>query len=122
MSGKLPGLRKRLARVERTLANIAKGEELANCICLDSRSLTVAWPHQPEEFEAEMNRTCPVHGFRRLGMIVQVRSVHGDGTVEESAKLDQLLEIYEARQLPTKPRLSQLGRVACKLKHDSQEP
>ncbi len=66
MSGKLLGLRRRLARVERTLANIAKREEMADCIC---QEMTVVMPDQPEKFEAEMNRTCPVHGFRRLEAI-----------------------------------------------------
>jgi hypothetical protein len=109
MSGNMRGLQKRLARVEQTLANIAKREKMANCIC---RDCTLVLPHEPEKFEAEMNRTCPVHGFRRLGQIMQVVFIGPDGVAEESAKLDELLEIYEARQ-PKKPRPSRLRKVSA---------
>jgi hypothetical protein len=119
MSGKLPSLRKRLVKAEHMLAHLAKGESGAKCIC---QMVTVASPDRTEEFEAEMNRTCPVHGFRRLGMIVRVEFVGRERRVEENANLDQLLETYRARQFPTKPRLSQLRQAAIKLKHDSQEP
>lgn len=94
MAGGLHGLRKRLANVEQGLATIAKQEGVSNCICSPA---TLALPDQPEEFEAEMNRKCPVHGFRRLGTIMRVRFVEADGTIVESPKLDQLLETYEAR-------------------------
>ena len=98
MSGKLSSLSRRLAKVEQQLADVARREELANCIC---REMTITF--EAEEFEAEMNRTCLVHGFRRLGRILAVRFVNTDGTLtEESAKLHQLVETYELRlsQLP----------------------
>lgn len=119
MSGKLPSLRKRMAKVEQTLANLAEGESEAKCIC---KAVTVIWSDDAEEFEAEMNRTCPAHGFRRLGTIVRVGFADADGTVQKSAKLDQPLETYEARLSPTKRRISRLRQVALKLKHDPQEP
>jgi hypothetical protein len=50
-----------------------------------------------------MNRT-PVHGFRRLGQIMRVVFVGPDGVAEESAKLDELLEIYEARHPSRLPK------------------
>jgi hypothetical protein len=108
-----------MAKVEQTLANLAEGESEAKCIC---KTMTVVFPDDAEEFEAEMNRTCPAHGFRRLGTIVRVRFVDADGTEPENAKLDQLLETYEARLSPTKRRSSRLRQVALKLKHDPQEP
>jgi hypothetical protein len=113
MSGNLPGLRKRLARVEKVLAQTAKQKELASCICQD---LTFALPHEAEQFEAEVNRTCPVHGFRRLGQILPVTFVKPDKTyTEESIKLLQLVEAYELR-------LSQLSQSGLELEYDSQEP
>jgi hypothetical protein len=47
---------KPLAKVERKLASKARREELANCIC---KEVTLVLPDQAEEFEAEMNQTCP---------------------------------------------------------------
>jgi hypothetical protein len=62
MSGKLPGLQRRLSRVERALATNAKHAALADCICVDNVFL-----YDADEFELEMNRVCPVHGFRTPG-------------------------------------------------------
>jgi hypothetical protein len=98
MSGKPSGLWKRLAKVEQQLADRARRAELANCHC---RGMTMVFT--PEQFEAEMNRTCPAHGFRRLGTILAVGFVKPDKTVtEESAKLMQRVETYNLRlsQLP----------------------
>ncbi|MGA8764234.1 MAG: hypothetical protein WB562_15310, partial [Candidatus Sulfotelmatobacter sp.] len=64
MSGKFASLDRRLTKVEQELTSRERRRELANCTC---REVTVALPNQIEEFEAEMNRTCPAHGFRRLG-------------------------------------------------------
>ena len=70
-----------------------------------------------------MNQTCTAHGFRRLGMIVRIAFVKPDGTRLESPKLDQLLEIYEARQPHRKKlRLSQPRQVGLELKHGTEEP
>ena len=71
--------------------------------------------HEAEKFEAEMNRTCPVHGFRRLGIIVTMTIIESDGTVaEESVKLRQLVDTYHLR-------LSQLPKSSCELEDDSEE-
>ncbi len=61
--------RKRLEKLEQKLADLARQEALANCNCLP---LTFATSQQ-RLFEAEMNKTCPVHGLRRLGRIYIVR-------------------------------------------------
>jgi len=114
MSGKLSSLSRRLAKIERQLIEGARREELlANCIC---RQLTMVDPDKPEEFEAEMNETCPVHGFRRLGEIIELRY-----TGRKNTKLDQLLEIYRARQSPRNLRLSQLRQVGLGLKRGCEE-
>ena len=53
-------LEKRLAQVERKLADIQTEIALANCIC---KGVTIVWSN--EEFEAEKNRRCPAHGNRQ---------------------------------------------------------
>jgi hypothetical protein len=111
MSGKLSSLGRRLAKVEQKLAERARREKLANCIC---GAAIIAVSTAPEQFEAEMNRTCPAHGFRRLGKIIPVifgsvdaadePETDGPDTDEvdkdqakNQAKLKQLLETYELR-------------------------
>jgi hypothetical protein len=111
MSG---SLRKRVTRVERSLIEFATRHQLRNLRC-NCRERTPADPEEPEAFEAEMNLKCPVHSFRRLGEILDV-VIPG----EERAKLDELLKIYRARQLPG-DRLSRLRQAGLKLKHDSEE-
>lgn len=121
MSEKLSSLRKRMAKLERNVADIAHREKLVNCNC---QELTIAQDHQPEEFEREMNLPCPSHGLRRLGKIIHIVSVSAPSTpgilvtgplgeiirqeephpdenafqeVEVNDELDRLLEIYRAR-------------------------
>ncbi len=109
MSGKLTSLGRRLAKVERQLIDEARREGMAECIC---RAMTLADADKPEEFEAEMNEPCPAHGFRRLGMLLEVRQIGS-----KVAKIDQLLEIYKARQSPRKLRLSRLRQAGLELKN-----
>ncbi len=109
MSGKLTSLGRRLAKVERQLIDEARREGMAGCIC---SAMTLADADKPEEFEAEMNEPCPAHGLRRLGMLLQVRQIGS-----KVAKIDQLLEIYEARQSRRKLRLSRLRQAGLELKN-----
>ncbi len=110
----LGSLRKRLTRVERSLIEFATRPQLRNLRC-NCREITPADPEEPEAFEVEMNLKCPVHGVRRLGEILDDIIVG-----EERAKLDELLKIYKARQLPG-DRLTRLRQAGLKLKHDSEE-
>ncbi len=114
MSGKLSSLNRRLAKVERQLIDEARREGMAECIC---RAMTLADADKPEEFEAEMNEPCPAHGFRRLGMLLEVRQIGS-----KVAKIDQLLEIYKARQSPRKLRLSRLRQAGLELKNACEKP
>jgi hypothetical protein len=66
-------IKKRLARVEEKLADLAQREALANCIC---RSVTLI--HSDEEWEAERNRKCPVHELRQ-DHFIQIRVVDNKG-------------------------------------------
>lgn len=111
MTRKLLSLSRQFAKVEQKLADRARREKLADCICCDT---IIAVSTAPEKFEAEMNRTCPVHEFRRLGKIIAVifgsvdpaeePEMFGPGTDEidkeqakNEAKLYQLIETYELR-------------------------
>jgi hypothetical protein len=103
MSGKYSSLSRQLAKVERKLANRARREKLANCIC---GGTIIALSMATEQFEAEMNRTCPVHGFRRFGHIDALifECPDGDETLgppeyerNEPVKLEQLVKTYELR-------------------------
>jgi len=98
MSGKLSGLRRRLAKVENALTETTERERLAHCICKGRSECfgTMAFSNKPEEFEAEMNQTCPVHGFRHLGHVIVIRSFE-PGRKQERGRLDQLLDEYYAR-------------------------
>jgi hypothetical protein len=111
MGGKLAGLRRRLAKVEKTLAETAEEEKLANCICKVGRKsgATIARSDEPEKFEAEMNQKCPVHGFCYLGSIVAIKITDEP---DERFRLDDLLDEYRARK-------SEYERA--KLEHDTQE-
>jgi hypothetical protein len=93
MSGKLRGLQRRLAIAERTFARIAKQAALANCVCVDD-----FFPNNADDFEVEMNRVCPVHGFRSLGEIERIYFVNPDRSVVKDHKFDELIKIYEERR------------------------
>jgi len=102
MSGIRSSLRKRLAKLEQEQADRAKVEELADCNCPEVKSVMPFLAVSPEAFEAEMNKTCPVHGFRRLGPIHSIVFVEPNGTyggvkTQESAKLLQLIDEYKLR-------------------------
>jgi hypothetical protein len=89
--------RKRVEKLEQKLADLIRQEALVNCICLERLFVGLR-----EKFESEMNTTCPVHGFRRLGMITIVRIVNTAG--KDAGKIDEgylglkkLVEEYERR-------------------------
>jgi hypothetical protein len=109
MAGKLAGLRRRLEKAERALAETVEQEKLANCICKVGRP-TIVRSDQPEELEAEMNQKCPVHGFRDLGFPIIVMRI--TDLPNERFRVDDLLDEYEARK-------SEYERA--KREHDSQE-
>ena len=92
----MPGnLRKRLEKLEQQLAEIKRRESPVKCNC---RNFTLA--ATPEYFHAEMNQTCPVHEFRRLGkiQIMEVRILGKIGDVEKQSQgLTELVQEYERR-------------------------
>jgi hypothetical protein len=101
VSGKLAGFRRRLAQIEKALGETAEQEELADCICKlqdGVSSPTIAFSNKPEDFEAEMNQKCPVHGFRSLGRVMVFRIVGPGQKKDERCRLDDLLDEYRARE------------------------
>jgi hypothetical protein len=100
MSGKLAGFRKRLERVEKAVAQTAEQKNLADCICIPcgARFSTVAFTNKPEEFETEMNQTCPAHKFRSLGHIIVFRVVGPGQKKDERCRLDDLMAEYRTRE------------------------
>jgi DNA-directed RNA polymerase subunit RPC12/RpoP len=70
-------LQRRLAKVEKVLAETAEEEKPANCICIPcgKRFNTIAFSNKPKEFEADMNLRCPAHGFRSLGHVMVFRVI-----------------------------------------------
>jgi hypothetical protein len=89
-------LRRRLARIEQTLADRIKQRELDDCIC-GGPCIAIPGPENEDHFEAEINRPCPVHGLRRFDSFIQLGSVNPDGTPMKFPRLDKLVEEYFAR-------------------------
>jgi len=93
MPAKFSSPSNRLAKLEREWAERVKREELADCNCPAMKSAgSFLAPIFPEALEAELNKTCPVHGFRQFGRIVVMNFGN-----QESAKLLQLVEEYRLR-------------------------
>jgi hypothetical protein len=87
--------RKRLVSLEQRLADLLREEALVNCICL--KRLFVG---SKEKFLSEMNKTCPVHGFRRLGVItlVYIGPERKDRDPDDPALgLEEAVQEYECR-------------------------
>ena len=95
MSGNLSSLEKRFANLEQRVVDLARRVTSINCNC--EPYVTLAFSTQPEQFEAEMNLPCPAHGFRRLGKILKIRFVDGNGRRDPTSRLEALLATYEAR-------------------------
>lgn len=94
----MPGnRRKRLEKLEQKLGDLVRKEALANCNCLKR-----VFVGSTEKLEAEMNKICPAHGFRRLGQITIVSIGtrewrESTGQIDESQGLQQLIEEYHRR-------------------------
>ena len=94
------------------MADRARLEELVDCNCPEMKSAgSFLAPIFLEALEAELNKMCPVHGFRQLGRIVVM-----DFGNQESTKVLQLIEGYVLR-------LAQRSQSSTEPEEDdSQEP
>jgi hypothetical protein len=126
MSGRVRSLKRRLARVEQTLANRKKEDDLVNCVCGEN---ILAWSGRAKELEAELNRTCPAHGFRRVGRIHCFRFAVTETTPEsekerlgrEDAELHQVIDEYKSRELAWKRQRSRRRQIGLEVKDVSAE-
>ena len=116
MSRKLSDLYKRLAKVEQQAAHIATQEKLANCNCYPhTLGLKMLVVKDAKEFEADMNLSCPAHGFRRLGRLMVSTIVARRGEIsEDCARRNELVREYEGR-------LSEFLKSHPELKDDRDE-
>ena len=93
-------LETRIAKIEQELAQVEADERLNNCIC-DNNLVIVSAGNVPE-FRAEMDRLCPVHGFRELHImhIVKVDTALDFSTPQEiidEAEVEEALNEYNRR-------------------------
>jgi hypothetical protein len=96
-------LSKRLAKLEQTLANLNRRQRSVACICTKA---ILATSGQATEFETEMNRICPVHGFRRLGTICcYFFSTDDELERQDDAELKRLVDLYDARLVAAEEEL-----------------
>ena len=103
--------RRRLEKLEQKLADLARQEALANCNCQK-----FMFVNSTKVLEAEMSKTCPAHGFRRLGRITIVRTVppRADRIDERSVGLEELVDEY-------KRRLAEVEQAEDEQEYDWQE-
>jgi hypothetical protein len=82
---------RRLLRVREGIASIAKNLARPFCNCRFSTEVDI---EHTDEFEAEMNVPCPIHGPCRLGVLIII-SVQGSDTGR--ARREQLIQEYYRR-------------------------
>jgi hypothetical protein len=82
----------RLVKMREEITKVAKKEARPFCNC---KQITAAYGCKPEEFEAEMKLVCPIHGRRKLGVIVPFLGLPYD---DDDLRLLELLDRY-ARSL-----------------------
>ena len=102
MFGKLPSLKRRLARIEKVVASRAREQELQECTC---GAGVMVWTGQVGQLKADLERTCPAHGFRRVRiMLMRVMPPRNGSESEkernrlENAELDQVIQDYKTRE------------------------
>jgi hypothetical protein len=65
----------RLAKIRAEIYKLTKNESASFCNC---KQITTIAGQTPEEFEAEITLACPIHGIRRLGVIVRLGTLPPD--------------------------------------------
>ena len=93
MSTKIGNLKRRVGKVENSMAAKERQARLAGCNCVQPPAVTVLNRNKPAECEAEINKPCPVHGQRCLGQIIAVYSDYP----HQRDRLDELLDEYKRR-------------------------
>jgi hypothetical protein len=88
----LAAIVKRVYRIERQIENAGREMRAQDCICF--QSVVAVWG-KLAEFEAEMNKTCPVHGFRRLKHPIVI--VDDGPNDPDLPRINELIDRYERR-------------------------
>jgi hypothetical protein len=83
--------RRRLLNLSEEIASLVKDLARDFCNCRFSTEVSLG---KIEDFEAEMEIQCPIHGPCRLGTLVVV-SVHGFGP--NKSRIEQLIQEYDRR-------------------------
>jgi hypothetical protein len=83
-SAKNMSLNRRLAKIEKTLADRRKIEELASCIC-GGVAIIGLCEGDEEEFEIEKNLPCPIHRIRQYDRVITFRLVDPDPEVSSDS-------------------------------------
>lgn len=111
---KSKNLESRLERIEQELSQIEEKRQLASCICGVEGGIVTIGRGMEAEFRKEMNRPCPVHGFRELFIIHAIDVEPGDFSSPakeiEYPEVNALLEEYE-RRLAESKRANSLGAI-----------
>jgi hypothetical protein len=94
-------LKSRLDRLEQELAQIEEKRELTSCICGIEGGIATIGRGMEAEFRREMERPCPLHGFRELFILHAIDVEPGDFSSPakeiEYPEVNALLEEYERR-------------------------
>ena len=81
-------LEQRLVQMRAQVAEIVRKEARSFCNC---EQITVIAGQTPEEFEAELQAACPVHGLRILGIIVHLGTLPPD---DDDRRIGELIKSY----------------------------
>lgn len=109
-------LRQRLAKVERLLAERKKKVDLADCRC---GKPVIALAGQAKELEAELNGTCPTHGFLRVGRLSHL--VFGDKPEDADPEISQIIGQYYERKRDWMRQQSVRRKLSLEIEDGSSE-
>jgi hypothetical protein len=119
-------LRQRLAKVERVLAERKRKVDLADCRC-GKPVITLAG--QAKELEAELNGTCPTHGFLRVGTVIHLGAGELPEDPEsvkeerrrEAAEISQIIGQYNERKRDWMRQQSVRRKLSLEIEDGSSE-
>lgn len=84
----LAAIVRRISKIENQIDKAAKEIRAKDCNCFGHVDFI---PGRLAEFEAEMNKTCPVHGFRRLSYPILI---FDEPDEQDKPRFDELLDRY----------------------------
>jgi hypothetical protein len=90
---------KRLARVEKALAQRSEQKDAAKCNCGDPKRIFMPRPgvDMAVQLREELDLSCPVHRKRRLNRLLWGKIIGSDGKRIPNPNMDSIVEEYERR-------------------------